>query len=191
MSENLKDRAPGALDTVRAFVNTLHLPSTEVEARVEDLDGPHKLREWLGQHGLPVPERVTARDLQNALDVREALRWLLRANAGEEPSPEAARILSEAAERARLSLRFAADGSSRLEPRSSGVDGALGALLGTVAAAMADGTWSRLKACRADNCHWAFYDHTRNRSGVWCDMAVCGNRAKVRAYRHRHAGEPA
>jgi predicted RNA-binding Zn ribbon-like protein len=71
------------------------------------------------------------------------------------------------------------------------VDGALGALLGTVAAAMADGTWSRLKACRADNCHWAFYDHTRNRSGVWCDMAVCGNRAKVRAYRHRHAGEPA
>lgn len=191
MSESLKNRAPGALDTIRAFVNTLHLPATELEPRLEDVDGPEKLREWLGRHGLPVPQRATARDVRNAVEVREALRSLLRANAGQEPSREAARVLNAAAERARLSLRFAADGSSRLEPREHGVDGAIGALLAIVAGAMADGTWSRLKACRADNCRWAFYDHTRNRSGVWCDMAVCGNRAKVRAYRRRHAGESA
>jgi predicted RNA-binding Zn ribbon-like protein len=50
---------------------------------------------------------------------------------------------------------------------------------------MADGTWDRLKACAADDCHWAFYDHTRNRSGRWCSMAVCGNRAKVERFRER------
>ena len=50
---------------------------------------------------------------------------------------------------------------------------------------MADGTWSRLKACRAGTCRWAFYDHTRNRSGVWCTMDVCGNRTKVRSFRER------
>ena len=51
--------------------------------------------------------------------------------------------------------------------------------------AMVDGTWERLKACPADDCHWAFYDHSKNRSGTWCTMDVCGNRAKVRAYRER------
>ena len=48
---------------------------------------------------------------------------------------------------------------------------------------MADGTWRRLKACREDTCQWAFYDRSKNRSGTWCSMAVCGNRAKARAYR--------
>jgi predicted RNA-binding Zn ribbon-like protein len=51
--------------------------------------------------------------------------------------------------------------------------------------AMVDGTWERLKVCPADDCQWAFYDESKNRSGTWCDMAVCGNRAKVRAYRER------
>ena len=54
-----------------------------------------------------------------------------------------------------------------------------------VAEAVRDRSWQRVKACRADDCRWAFYDRSRNRSGVWCDMAVCGNRAKVRAYRRR------
>jgi predicted RNA-binding Zn ribbon-like protein len=49
------------------------------------------------------------------------------------------------------------------------------------------GTFERLKICRNDECQWAFYDHSRNRSGVWCTMAVCGNRMKGRAFRTRHA----
>ena len=64
-------------------------------------------------------------------------------------------------------------------------DAAATALLAPVAEAMSDGTWARVKACRAGDCHWAFYDFSRNRSGTWCDMAVCGNREKVRAYRAR------
>jgi predicted RNA-binding Zn ribbon-like protein len=54
-----------------------------------------------------------------------------------------------------------------------------------VAEAVRDDSWQRAKACRAADCHWAFYDRSRNRSGVWCEMAVCGNRTKVRAYRDR------
>ena len=61
-------------------------------------------------------------------------------------------------------------------------------MLAIVAASIADGTWERLKACAADDCHWAFYDHTRNRSGRWCSMAVCGNRAKVERFRERARG---
>jgi len=67
----------------------------------------------------------------------------------------------------------------------------MGRLLATMYDAMATGTWVRLKACTNDECQWAFYDHSRNRSGAWCTMAVCGNRMKGRAFRRRHAeGDP-
>jgi predicted RNA-binding Zn ribbon-like protein len=50
---------------------------------------------------------------------------------------------------------------------------------------MVAGTWSRLKVCPADDCQWAFYDHSRNHSRTWCEMEECGNRAKARAWRER------
>ncbi|HEX9031302.1 MAG TPA: CGNR zinc finger domain-containing protein [Streptosporangiaceae bacterium] len=37
------------------------------------------------------------------------------------------------------------------------------------------------------SCHWAFYDRSPTSSGCWCSMAVCGSRAKSRAYRRRAA----
>ena len=43
----------------------------------------------------------------------------------------------------------------------------------------------RVKECAADNCSWLFLDMSRNRSRRWCDMAVCGNRAKARRFRAR------
>lgn len=44
----------------------------------------------------------------------------------------------------------------------------------------------RLKLCDAHDCGWLFIDGSRNRSRRWCEMAECGNRAKVRRYRERH-----
>lgn len=38
----------------------------------------------------------------------------------------------------------------------------------------------RLKIC--PNCEWLFVDRSRNRSRNWCDMTVCGNRAKARLH---------
>ena len=46
----------------------------------------------------------------------------------------------------------------------------------------------RLKIC--PNCEWLFLDRSKNRSRTWCDMAVCGNRAKARLhYRKKRRGE--
>jgi predicted RNA-binding Zn ribbon-like protein len=45
---------------------------------------------------------------------------------------------------------------------------------------------SRVKECAADNCNWLFLDMSRNRSRRWCDMKVCGNRAKARRFSARH-----
>ena len=136
------------------------------------------LPDWLEEQGVdPTPAA-----LGRAREVREAFRALLIANHDGSPVPEdAATVLERAAEGARLSIRFAP--SPELVPRADGLDGALGRVLAAAFECMRDGSWSRLKACR--NCHWAFYDESRNRSAAWCSMQLCGNRVKTSAYRRR------
>jgi predicted RNA-binding Zn ribbon-like protein len=168
--------APGRLALVERFVNTV-----DHEHGREMLSSPERLRDVLElERGV----RTGTADLRRALEVREALRSLALANNGGAADPRAAAVLEDAAVRGRLVIRFAA-GEARLEPASRTVDGALAELVGIVQTAMADGTWPRLKACRRDVCHWLFYDRSRNRSAVWCQMAVCGNRVKTKAYRER------
>ena len=187
MHKQKRQQAPGELEAVRAFVNTLDL-----EPGTEALDTPAALGEWLAAHELvDAPVRVTRDDLRAAREVREALRELLETRTHDAPATAAAGTLDAAARRARLALRFDAAGDGRLTAGAGGVAGALGRLLAIVQGAMATGTWERLKVCRQESCRWAFYDNTKNRSGVWCNMASCGNRAKARAYRARRAPERA
>lgn len=44
---------------------------------------------------------------------------------------------------------------------------------------------SRTKRCEGHECGWLFFDTTKNKTRRWCEMRVCGNRAKVRALRQR------
>jgi predicted RNA-binding Zn ribbon-like protein len=45
----------------------------------------------------------------------------------------------------------------------------------------------RLKIC--GHCGWLFIDRSKNRSRAWCDMAVCGNRAKASRHYQRQRKE--
>jgi predicted RNA-binding Zn ribbon-like protein len=91
------------------------------------------------------------------------------------------------AEDALLRVRFDGDGTPGLLPAGSGeaVGGVTARLLVAAVGAASEGTWRRLKVCRNEGCLWAFYDGSKNRSGSWCTMDVCGSRAKMRAYRRR------
>ena len=40
---------------------------------------------------------------------------------------------------------------------------------------------SRTKRCEGKESGWLFFDATKNKSRRWCEMKVCGNRAKVSA----------
>ena len=179
-----QQRAPGELELVRAFVN-----SADLEQGTEQLDTGAALARWLVEYELAAPGlRASSAELTRAVALREALREILLAHNLGEPTPAAAcQTLDAMARRARLRLRFGAADAAALEPQAEGVDGALGRLLAIVHGSIAQGTWKRLKACREGRCEWAFYDHTKNRSGAWCTMEVCGNRAKARAYRERRA----
>jgi predicted RNA-binding Zn ribbon-like protein len=48
---------------------------------------------------------------------------------------------------------------------------------------------ARLRECGGADCGWLFEDVSRNHSRQWCDMEMCGNRAKVRRFRDRKKEE--
>jgi predicted RNA-binding Zn ribbon-like protein len=189
----MSKEAPGRLQLVQDFINTAELDTGE-----DLLSTTEGLEAWLGERRL-VGERAAiecnGRELETAIALREALRSLCLANNGESPTGDRLALL-KATENLHLHLtaRFSADGGIELEPDEVGARHGLAEILTIVFEALHDGTWQRLKACAADTCQWAFYDHSRNHSGHWCSMTSCGNRAKVRSYRARQvpaaAGQP-
>jgi predicted RNA-binding Zn ribbon-like protein len=153
---DVPNAAPEPLRQVQLFIN-----SVDLEHEVEWLPG------WLSEHGLEdQPER--------ALELREALRSLVRANNGASRDPAAVDVVNGAL--TRLTLRLDAQGGLRVASEGDALDD----ILVTAVDAMLDGSWARLKACR--NCRWAFYAYSPNRSGTWCSMQLCGNRKKTGAY---------
>jgi predicted RNA-binding Zn ribbon-like protein len=177
--------APGDLEVVRDFVNTLDvLPATD------EIENPASLASWLTEHRLvPAPPALTDEDLTRARSLREALRALLLANAGFPLPAEAAGVFDDAVGSACLRARAGEAGRVELLPADAdGLDHAIGRLLSIVFAAQQDGTWLRLKACA--ECHWALYNHTKNRSAAWCG-SQCGARVRARRYRRRRRGASA
>ena len=166
--------APGELWLVQRLVNTLDLE-----------EGTDALSDtWLGSVGL-TSEALSTEDVARVGLFREAVRRLLLAHNGGEIDADAVASLDALGRAAAMRVGFGADGAPRLEPAASGADEVIARLLAIIARAAAEGTWERLKTCPADDCHWAFYDFSRNHSRTWCDMKVCGNRAKARSYRAR------
>jgi predicted RNA-binding Zn ribbon-like protein len=181
---DLPNAAPKPLRLVQLFVNT----ASVVEHPVEWLPAPAVFATWLGENDpqATATGQPTQADLDRALELREALRALLRRNNTGDDAADAAIVVNEAAARARLRLALDEAGELRLDVGAAGVDAALGRIVAVAYGAMLDGSWTRLKVCR--KCCWAFYDPSKNRSGTWCSMQLCGNRAKTREYRRRKAG---
>lgn len=179
---------PHGLDLVIGFVNTI-----DREVDLDSIETPEQLGQWLRDRGL-LPEQplpVGRRQHRDAIELREALTALMLANNGRPPDFDAAAVVDRVAARGRLGIGFDADARANVVTRAPGFHGALSKLLVPVALASLDGTWARMKVCREPGCLEAFYDRSRNRSGIWCDMSVCGSRTKSRAYRRRlHTDRP-
>jgi len=178
-----RNEAPGELELVRRFVNT-----RDIEEGSEELDSPESLLTWFASMDLLDDETAAdEKDLGRALALREGIRDLLLSNNGEDIDTGRIRELNRAMGSVCLTVRFDDDGRATLKPKSSGVSIALGRILAAVVRATEGGIWGRLKVCTNDACRWAFYDRSKNRSGKWCEMEVCGNRMKARTFRQRQA----
>ena len=175
---------PRAIAVVRDFVNT-----TDHETGIDDLTTPAELSRYLTTEGLlDRPARATRQDLELAL----RLRSRPAPGAGAEPR-------RRHGDRARARRRRSPSSPSRSTGPATGPDCGRRPPVSVARwpgsawpshEAAAEGIWWRLKICASDECEWAYYDHSKNRSRNWCEYG-CGNKLKTRAYRARQAGRSA
>ena len=154
----------------------------------ERLLSPGDLGAWLAEHvGRIEPADVAARDLADALILREALARLYVA---------AADALAYGADDVDTINLFAA--TPDVPPALAGGRRQAGAgririaqTLSTLAreavGRLEEHGHGRVRRCAAEDCRLVFVDESRTGSRRWCSMQRCGNRAKVRAHRARSA----
>jgi predicted RNA-binding Zn ribbon-like protein len=181
-----REPAPGELACVQAFVNSHY--DLERDHGVDLFATPESLRRWLARRGLlGSPNDTTAvgeAEVARAIDVREGLRAL----AAQDGAASGLQALNDAVQNTAVRVELTERGPVFIPSAPAGLDNALGAVLAITARAMIDGRWERLKVCPGHDCGWAFYDHSRNQSGRWCSMAICGGRSKARAHYQRRRG---
>jgi predicted RNA-binding Zn ribbon-like protein len=184
------------------FLNTVAVP---IDTSVEWLSSGAALLDWMQQAGL-IESDVAAsfRGRSKELDavaartreLREWFRGFVQHHAGRALAPGAVRELDP------LNRLLAIDETHRqVVPAEQRVSGqalqwarqrrwtAPRQLLQPIAEIMGDlvchADFRLIRACEGPRCTLMFLDTTRSQARRWCNMSVCGNRAKVAAHRAR------
>ena len=134
-----------------------------------------------------------ARVHRRAVALREEIYAAMHAVAAADSVPDAA-LATINAEAARANTR------ARIVPADAGfvwswdedgppLDRPLWPVVRSAAELLTSSELAQVRECAADNCAWLFIDTSKNRSRRWCDMAVCGNRAKARRHYARARGK--
>lgn len=162
---------------------------------VENLESLDDLGSWAVHAGVlagaeakrlcirkPPPERADA--LRKALLARATLQDLFGTVAKHSPvrpSSLAAfnRLLKEADGNSVLAPAGERFAWTYSEPKGS-LASVLNPILRSGAEMLVARDLHRVKACPGRGCGWLFYDDTKNGNRVWCEMRVCGSRAKSR-----------
>lgn len=185
------------------FLNSIATPLNDVVDWLEDGDG---LLRWLDQAKL-VPAEVLhelkAKAMPGELDrvadqarnLREWFRSFVRENTGRPLMGDALQklaplntLLERDEAFSELIHNDASNGSAlelRLTRRWRSPELLLQPIGDILARLITQEDFAHVKACEGENCTLVFADHTRSRNRRWCDMAVCGNRAKQNAHRSR------
>jgi len=199
------DQRPPAIFVGDALgLDFLNSVATPVDTPIDWIDDGDGLLNWLEQAQLAPADalkRIRAEALPGELDkvadqarsLREWFRGFVRKHKGR---PLTAKSLAGLEPLNRLLERD--DSFKRIDPGPKGQPLQLQtirrwrtpeALLSPIGEALAQlvctEDFSDVKACEGPACTLLFADHTRGRTRRWCSMALCGNRAKQAAHRHR------
>jgi predicted RNA-binding Zn ribbon-like protein len=144
----------------------------------EDADQLHR--------ALTANAALGARLLRRARDLREDIYLTGFELAAGRPAPGAnieriAQAHAACLARARLTLvdgRYIWSWSAEASP----VEAILGPVSFSALTTLTQADLSRVKQCQGEKCGWLFFDATKNKSRRWCEMEVCGNRAKQRRH---------
>ena len=189
------------------FLNSI---ATPVDVPVDWLDSGDGLVAWLAQANLvpthalnALAEQATPGELDEVADqaraLREWFRGFVRKHMGRPLTPKAMHELgplNALLERDEMFSRIALrpDGDvDRLELQTMRLWRSPESLLLPIGEALArcvcDEDFANIRACEGHVCTLIFADRTRRQGRRWCSMAVCGNRAKQAAHRHRLKAE--
>lgn len=184
------------------FANTLS--GRTDAAPIDRIDGFAALVAWAAQGGL-LDERGAAELLSEArrrpeaaetvvarsAELRAAIHRVFAARtAGRAPDTDSIaginKVLAEAMRHRRLQVE---DGEVAWGWEKT--PGALDRMLWPVAQSAAELLTAsdpvRVKECPGIGCGWLFLDRSKNGSRRWCEMEVCGNRAKARRFKTRQS----
>lgn len=169
--------APGGLETVRAFAN-----SVDAYRGRDSLSDPETAAASLARIGLwEAEEALSTTHLKLARGFRRSIRSLIV------DDPGAPGLGSFGLQ---LRVEDAISSDIGRYPRIAGDRDQLRAGLAhmTLELYLAGhgGRLVRLKACANPGCQWIFWDASRPGTGRWCSMQLCGAQHKSRAYRRRH-----
>ena len=195
------------------FVNTLHFSGSHKHTEPDPGKGPthDHLRaasdalDWLVEHdllhagtrdALVERYRLSSQEGEHLLGRLRRLRHAMRAivETTVERRPPSLGDLAELNRAMRTHYVYelvpGPDGVS-LEHRHQGdpIDGAMARLAESLARELIQGEPERLRICDNRECGWVFTDRSRTGRRKWCDMATCGNRAKVARHRARRRAE--
>jgi hypothetical protein len=175
--------APIGLRTTQELLNT----AASTKAGQPDLlEQPRLAGEWLREL-----RSVTAPDAADPVAPDPTPDELLRLV--ELRGSIAAALVGSAPSRVRTDVRLEMAPSGRVQVGVSDlpVPRLIADVLVEVLLAQQGDERRRLKMCANPLCNISFYDRSKNRSGVWHDVHVCGNAINLRASRSRRRAERA
>ena len=171
-------------------------------AHEDHLRSPENVAQWAAHARVLAPEdglwlaETTAADkalgarlLAEALALREDVYQLGAALAAGRTAPaDRVENLTRAHARAIARGRLAPIGQNFgwvWSPRETPVEAVLGPISLSALTLLQQADLTRVKQCQGEKCGWLFFDATKNKSRRWCEMEVCGNRAKQKRFSER------
>jgi predicted RNA-binding Zn ribbon-like protein len=181
------------------FVNTLESPRSSNP--IDHLGTANNLALW-GKHvellddtGLVQTVTAVAKEpdaasssFVRALALREALRRIFRAVAGDEVPQEhdLSTLQSEYLVALATSRLSNIGGQYQWSRQPNGLENVIGAVAVSAVDVLTDDELERVKECPgADGCGHLFFDTSRNGRRRWCSMLTCGSRVKMRQWYSR------
>jgi hypothetical protein len=176
--------APAGLALVQELLNTRGTVAYGSDLLLSADDAQHwltnSLSTWARVTGLPAPTiLLSTGDLRSLRRLRTTFENVLLV--GGSVGPDGALPPADVP----VSLVPDAGGWVRMVPSGRGTRWFASALWAEALLAQQAGLWPRLKLCHNIECRAAFFDTSRNNSGVWHDVSTCGNTANLRAFRER------
>ena len=130
--------------------------------------------------------------IERALSLRDAIHGVGASfGHGQAPPPAALASLAQHYARAISRAALASAGGPcrwRWSPAEDPIEAALGPVALAAVELFTAGDLSRIKECGGHACGWLFYDVSKNNRRRWCEMEVCGNRAKQKRFAARRRG---